>query len=291
MKAVERILCATDLSPASGAAWAFAQRLALAAKAELVLLHVMPSIPVPEAGPLDASAFERLADELRAQRLAELGRFAEFVIDDRLPVTVRVEEGLAAERILATADKDGAGLVVVGTHGRTGLDRLLLGSVAEEVIHRASCPVVTVRPVPGVMEAAGRRLRRIVYATDFSPASAKAWPWARVVMEATAGEVDLLHVLLPDGPEREPARRELEQWVAAGDLPSGRTQVHVAQGGAADEIVRLARARRADLIVLGTHGRTGLTRLALGSVARQVLHLAPCPVLTVGPSVAAGPTR
>ena len=296
MTALKRILCGTDLSPASGPAWEFAQRLALATRAELLLLHVVPVIPVSMEGGFDPRTYQRLMKDGRMEAVAACDRLVASVVDRSLRVAVRTEDGPAAARILAVADSEGADLVVLGTHGRTGLSRLLVGSVAEHVVQLASCPVVTVRPLPGLAGSSGRPLARIMYPTDFSPASRKAWPWVKALAEVTGADVDLLHVLLEVVPDRhvdpaflaraaeairEDAQKSGDQFLAICGFPRDRIHVHLAHGVEADQIAHLAQARGADLIVMGTHGRTGLLRLALGSVTRRVLHAAPCPVLTV----------
>jgi nucleotide-binding universal stress UspA family protein len=301
MTTLRRILCATDLSSASGPAWGFAQRLALATKADLLLLNVVPWLPVPLEGAFDPQTYQRLTDEGREEALTELDRLAHGDVDPSLRIVVRVEDGPAASRILAIAELEGADVVVLGTHGRTGLNRLFVGSVAEQVVQLAKCPVVTVRPLPEPEGRPARPLARLLYPTDFSPASRRAWPWARAIAEASGADVELVHVMIEVVPDRhmdpamlaraaaairEDAQRSADEFVADCGLPRERVAVHLAHGVEAEQVVHRAQARGADLIVMGTHGRTGLVRLALGSVTRRVLHTAPCAVLTVGPHVA-----
>jgi nucleotide-binding universal stress UspA family protein len=300
MTQLRRILCATDFSPASAPAWSFAQRLAPAAKAELVLVHVVASMPVPtiEGSRIDVQGYQRLTEEERRKALAELERSRDAAADHGLSVAVHVEDGPTAPAILAVADRMKADLLVVGTHGRTGLTRFLVGSVAEHLVQLSTRPVITVRPLPAQGALVQRPIRRILYPTDFSPIGRLGWPWVRTIAKATGAEVNLLHVLreeLPD-PDIDPAFHALvkdaireEAWTRAHSFLNTvgfpRRQIHVdfVHGVESDEIVRAAVEREADLIVMGTHGRTGLVRLALGSVARRVLHAAPCPVLAVGP--------
>ena len=297
MPVLRRILCATDLSSASAPAWNFAQRLARPSGARLILLHVVPFVPVPIEGAIDAETYQRLVEDDRQNALEELDRLSRSVADGA-GADVRVEEGPPAPRILEAAEREGADLIVVGTHGRTGLDRLLVGSVAEHVVHLATRPVVTVRPTAGG-EPSGS-LTRILYPTDFSETAERAWPWVKVLAEATGASVELLHVVREVVTDREvdpailaraaelirqDARRTADAFVERSGLPASRVTIHLAGGVEADQISHFAAARHADLVVMGTHGRTGFLRLALGSVARRVLHHAPCPVLTVGPAV------
>lgn len=300
MTGLRRILCATDFSAASSPAWEFAQRLALATKAELLLVHVVPWIRVPVEGAFDPRTYQRLIEEGRAEAVAACDRLVGSAIDRGLRVAVRIEDGPVVARILAVADGEGADVVVLGTHGRTGLNRILVGSVADQVVQLATHPVITVRPLPASGGSPRRPIARILYPTDFSLASRKAWSWVKALAEATGADVDLLHVLfevVPDrhldpallaqaaGAIREDAQKSVEQFVETCGLPRARMHVHLGHGVEADQIVHRAQVSSADLIAMGTHGRTGLLRLALGSVTRQVLHTAACPVLTVGPHV------
>jgi nucleotide-binding universal stress UspA family protein len=296
MPTLRRILCATDLSPASAPAWGFARRLARGAGARLTLFHVVPFVPIPIEGAIDAETYQRLLEDERKDALDRLAVLVQEA--SGVSVDVRVEEGPPAPRILEAAEQDATDLVVVGTHGRTGLDRLLLGSVAEHIVHLAKTPVVTVRAVAGWTPSG--ELTRLLYPTDFSETAERAWPWVRLLAEATGASVDLLHVVREVVSDREvdpailaraaelirqDARQRADAFIAKSGLPAARVTVHLADGVEADQIAHVAAARRADLVVMGTHGRTGFLRLALGSVARRVLHHAPCPVLTVGPEV------
>jgi nucleotide-binding universal stress UspA family protein len=144
--------------------------------------------------------------------------------------------------------------------------------------------------------AAGR-LRRILYATDFSPASARAFGEAVALARSQGAGLIVLHVLTPPSPfvkgepprswvelearARRQAERRLARLVAAGTRAGIRVTSALTTGTPAPTIARRARRERADAIVIGTHGRSGLGRLFMGSVATQVLQLAPCPVVTV----------
>jgi nucleotide-binding universal stress UspA family protein len=297
MPALQRILCATDLSPASDPAWHFAQRLAAAAKTELRLLHVVPLVPLPFDGGIDPNTYVRLIEAGRAEATATCERLAAAARRQGLDVLIRITEGHAATRILEAIGED-VDVVVLGTHGRTGLNRLLVGSVAEHVVQASVRPVVTVRPLPPSPDPAALPIRRLLYPSDFSPASTRAWPWVKKIATATGAEVDLLHVLLEVVPDRhlypafqtaaaeairKDAERNAEKFLDTCGLPLEKVQLHLVHGIESEQIAEWAARRDADLIVLGTHGRTGILRLALGSVARRVLHTAPCPVLTVGP--------
>ncbi len=148
---MKRILFASDFSPASGPAFALARRLARALHARLILIHAYERVvPVAAGGPMmmPATLPPTVIDDLwaEAKRTGQRGldRLAAAARRDRLRVAVRLEAGPPAAAIVRTAKRERAGLVVLGTHGRTGLPRLLLGSVAERVVRIAPCPVLTV---------------------------------------------------------------------------------------------------------------------------------------------------
>jgi nucleotide-binding universal stress UspA family protein len=195
----------------------------------------------------------------------------------------------------------------MGTQGRSGMARLVMGSVAEQVVRRAPCPVVTEKvppPTPGpaadhraesAQAPAAVPIRSILHPTDFSEPCAEAFRVACALARDQSAQVVVLHVAVPPqiAPTLMPApppnladlRGELEEMLrrvreSVTDIP---VDCHLADAGgnAAITIVDVARRIPCDLIVMGTNGRTGLGRALLGSVAELVLRTAPCPVVTV----------
>jgi nucleotide-binding universal stress UspA family protein len=139
MPEVRTILHPTDLSESSAAALELARALARDYEAKLIVLHAYP-LPVTLAEVVGRRRPDGIEDDL-------LGKLQDLVIDDRtVAVDYRVAEGRPADVILGTAAREGCDLIVVGTHGRSGLSRAVIGSVAEEVSRKALCPVATVRP-------------------------------------------------------------------------------------------------------------------------------------------------
>ena len=205
-----------------------------------------------------------------------------------------------ASEIVAAAGELPADLVVMGTHGRGGFRRLVLGSVAESVLRTAPCPVLTVPPHapdhPGPMF-----LKRLLCATDFSPASEAAVRYAVSLAEEAQACLLLVHVLDrtrsagtlgPDGAEVDPeadieqaARAQLRRTLPPEARDWCLPVEIVTCGKVAPEILRLAREREAGLIVMGVHGRSLLDPMALGSATHTVVREATCPVLTVRPTV------
>jgi nucleotide-binding universal stress UspA family protein len=142
---MKRFLCPTDFSDASQAAEAEAQRLAAALGAEVVLLHVMTEAPLWTES-IRAAKVRKVFENQRAWANAALATRVTALTAAGVPARALVTTGLAWEEILRAAREEQADAIVMGTHGRTGLDRMLLGSVAESVVRRSDCPVLTVRP-------------------------------------------------------------------------------------------------------------------------------------------------
>lgn len=295
---VEKVLCPTDFSPCAGQALEVAVLVARSFGAEL---HVLHGIVLHAADPHSATYHLPNLEDIEAtlQRTAASALAAD--IAPHADGTLRIVEAqrrapFAGEAILGYAEEIGADLIVMGTHGRRGLSHLLLGSVANEVVRRAACPVMTVRAQePGVHL---RAIERILVPLDFSGAADAALGAARDLAAAWTAGLDLLHVveeavmpafyavgvtsLLQLNPEiRTRSQAEMERRLAHLGGASVRVTTHVREGKVAHEIVAFAEEHGSDLIVLATAGRTGVERLLLGSVAEKVVRLAPCAVLVV----------
>lgn len=284
---IERILCPTDFSEISSRALQHAIALASRFEAQLSLVHVVPSAVSPTGG-----AYFPATREMRRQAGEELRGFAALAVQALVRVETDLREGEPWREIQAAAEQLPADLVVMGTHGRGGFENLLLGSVAERVMRRAPCPVLTVGEA--APEGAPGMFGRILCAADLSESSASTVAFALSLAAEHQAELTLLHVLeglhlYEDAPELLPLRRNLEE-VARGQLaaavpPDAREwcTVHelVTLGRAHREILRVAVEKQADLIVMGTHGHGPMGRMLFGSTSNSVVRAAHCPVLTV----------
>jgi nucleotide-binding universal stress UspA family protein len=301
MVALKRVLCPVDLSELSIDALACSGSIAGKYRSELIVLHVVPSFEPMEvrAGALfDPVRFvypmrpEGIEAQLRdAMRMAG-------VTMDRARVAARAGEPghVIVNEALATE----ADLVVVATHGRTGWNRLMLGSVAEHVLRTAPCSIVTV-PAVGAHPSAWATISAVLCPVDFSPDAEEAAAFAVDLANRAAASVKFLHVIewLPEDEARHTAQlaeppfppyrmiAEREQLAALiGRLPPVEKGVttEVTAGLAHPQITRIASAMKADVIVLGAHGRGAPAGAALGRTTEHVVRAAPCPVLTVRPS-------
>jgi nucleotide-binding universal stress UspA family protein len=293
---IRRILCPTDFSECSRRALHQAIPVARYYQADLTALHVI----APVAGPTYVDYVNPSLLDPRSREHA-LEALAEFVAPARA-AAVRadtiVREGGPAQEILAAAEALPADLIVMGTHGRTGFSRLMLGSVTEKVLRNARCPVLTASREDRAFSGPAP-FKRILCATDFSPAAQSALEHALSLVQQAQGTLIVMHVV-EDVPERELQRHAPELpafWKGEADdawrrvrraIPAsarGGCQIEeiVRFGKPPEEILRVAEAREAQLIVLGMHGRSALDRMMFGSSAQRVVREAPCPVLTIRP--------
>jgi nucleotide-binding universal stress UspA family protein len=191
-------------------------------------------------------------------------------------------------------------MIVMGTQGRKGLDRWLLGSVAEKVVRDAPCPAVTVKsparepaPEEAAEPPAAAPIRTILHPTDFSAPCEEAFRVACALAKDQSARLVVVHVAvgpavaMPHMPVPPPLPQDPRETLEAmrqrfqASAPDIQMDCRVAQGSAPARIVEAAQETQCDLIVMGTHGRTGLGRVLMGSVAEQVLRTAPSPVVTV----------
>lgn len=268
--ATRRILCTIDFSEASVAAVAQAVALARACRGEMTVLFVVPYVPPSrdERAGLPEGVISAVAEDVEA--LLGPARAS------GLAVRVCLRAGSPAQEILEAARRLAPDVIVMGTHGRGGVRRLVLGSVTAEVLRRAPCPVLTVG-CRGPGPASGP-VGEIVCAVGLSASSPKTLGGALDIARATGAGLTLLHVLDRGMDMREGSRR-LRALAAAHAQPGDRIEPVVVAGLAARQILRMAAARRAALVVVGGEGPSDRGRN--GSTTDQVIRRAPCAVLTV----------
>jgi nucleotide-binding universal stress UspA family protein len=290
---IKKILCAIDRSPSSLQAFGYAIALARWQSARLNLLEVVEEAPPP--GVTRAPKSDGVPNETRTALDRDLRRALTARRASDVKVEISMRKGNAVQEILAQAKTSRADLVVIGSHGRGGVQRLVLGSVAEKVLRLATCPVLTVRRGVRLVRRSRSPFETILCPTDFSAAANKAVAYAkRLAQEADAKLILMTAVEWPFGDEvAYGAVAELQKSIAsnANDalmrlLPrpasnGPRAQAIVAVGKASAAIVKVARARSADLIVMGVSGRGALDVAILGSTTHHVIRDGACPVLTV----------
>lgn len=289
-----QILCAIDLSDVSEPALACAVSLGRTFGASVTALHVFESWP--PVGPLMA-ADEPHQPEFDARAVTTrdlqtmLAPFATAGSGPHLHTT----EGNAAAEIVRQARELDADLLVMGTHGRSGFDRFALGSVAEKVLRKSPCPVLTLPPGAGPLtqEVA---FRTILCPVDFSTDSAHALDFAVALASRVDGTVTALNIVDALDGEPEPLapayiaefRRQQRQAAQTALLnmiatraDAARVTAMVALGRPHREILRVAAEQASDLIVMGVRGRGPIDLTLFGSTANQVVRRATCAVLTI----------
>ena len=284
---LRKIIFATDFSPAAEAALPYAIGLAKQYGANVHGLHVRFPATYPIVGPEAMPVVLEAAEEQAKFEAKQMHEMLESV-----PHEVTVTEGDLWPTLREIVSEQKADLIVMGTHGRTGVRRAFLGSAAEEIFRKASCPVLTVGP--HVSRNTERRLamKEILFATDFSPESLAALPFAVSMAQEHQSDLTLLNVagkpevgeLVHAGQFAESTFRRLQALVPAGADLWREPKCRVEQGPEAEKIIEVATALGADLIVLGVRrpeGGLGATTHLMQSIAHQVVINAECPVLTV----------
>jgi nucleotide-binding universal stress UspA family protein len=298
MLQLQKILFPTDFSRCAEQALAHAVFLAEKYDAEIHVLHVVtlfedqPSIISDEITETEET-IRKLEDIAGKQ----LNKVVDSQGSDNLKIiTATKREVSAAPAILEYASENNIDLIVMGTHGRRGLGHLLLGSAAEEVVRLAACPVFTIRelkePKP-VMQ-----VNNILVPVDFSNYSKNALAYAVNIAQSYKAQLQVLHIieetmhpafsisgkssifdLLPG--IKDDSRKRAEKMLKEVISDDIKSNVYVKGGRAASDIINFAKENSTGLIVIATHGLTGLEHMLLGSVTEKVVRMAHCPVFTV----------
>ncbi len=293
----KQIICPVDFTESSVRALAYAAAFARWYDAHLTVLYVVPTFdPMQVRGDL-GDPVRVVTPMPREQVLTEMSRSLNLAaVSPR--ATPIAEAGDPQATIIDQAVSTKADLIVMGTHGRRGFKRLLLGSVTEAILREAPCPVLTVPPQArsGVSEAV--TFKRILCPIDFSPSALQALGFGLDLARQADGRVTLLHVvewlteeeprasahfnvpeyrrfMVEDAQERlrSVVAEESRTWVEIDDV--------VVFGRAYREILRAADTKPADLIVMGAQGRGGIGLSLFGSTTQQIVRGSMCPVLTV----------
>lgn len=292
----KQVLCPIDLEASAEHPLAYAAAIARWYESKLTVQHIVPTF---DAVPIMSGDYVTPAQVVppvsREDVLAEMKRIAE-PITGTANVTFRADAGDPTAAILERALELPANLIVLGTHARRGLQRLLLGSVTESVLHDAACPVLAVPPRAPAAAPKPVEIRHILCPVDFSPSSMQALGFAVDLARQSNGTITLMNALewlseeepreyehfnvpefrrhlMTDAEKRMKALVPDETWLTVETVVAG--------GRAYHEILAVANDRKVDLIVMGAQGRTGIGKVMFGSTTEQVLRRAACPVLTV----------
>jgi nucleotide-binding universal stress UspA family protein len=274
-----KILVCTDGSPDSDGALAAAIQMAQTTGSKIFLLEVIYFLAGYELQSPDALAPPVVNLELmEAQETAvqeRLERQKAEAAQKGVSLEPRTRTGTSAyEGIMEEAEELQPDLIIMGRHGYTGLTRLLMGSTTARVIGHSPCHVLV------VPQGASLSFQRLLVASDGSPFSEAAWQEA-LILAQTMGSVLMAVSVAADEPDRPWPTKVVRSLEAAAAKQGFSLETMVPLGRPEEGIVQAAREKQASLIIMGSHGRTGLKRLLMGSVAERVIGHAPCPVLVV----------
>ncbi len=292
-----RILVPLDGSELAEVALPYAEELAGRLGSEITLVHVYETAE---------AQYERMHQAYIQKMVEATKQGAESFLAESKAKRVNVKPALlvghAAEEIVDYADKENADLIIIATHGRSGIRRWVLGSVAAKVLRAAKRPVALIR-AEGTRRDGGEKgmIKKALVPLDGSKESEAVVPYVAELASRLEAEVVLLHVMaptyfvysipgetvqMPFAPEdmerfKAEAEHYLETVIAALKHRGINARAEVAVGAAAEEIIRLADEAQADIVAMSTHGRSGISRWAFGSTADRVLHAGNTPLLLV----------
>jgi nucleotide-binding universal stress UspA family protein len=294
MQEIKLILCPFDFSEFSVRAYRHALSLAEHYRARLVVQHIVEVWRHPSASfAAAASLYDEYCQSLRGNGKEQLQEFVKnHTYNEEVQPELVVDEGIAPDSILSFAQEQKSDLIVMGTHGLRGFDRLMLGSATDRVMRRAICPVLAVREPTHDSIAAGQErhylhhLNRILCCTDFSEDSDRALNYAISATVEYDAELTLLHVLedVPTPAKADKAiaatTEQLDKLIPPERRKTLKIKTAVRTGKPYTEIIRYAQEAQPDLVSMGVRGRGALDLAVFGSTTYRVMQLGPCPVLT-----------
>ena len=298
LPALKNILFATDLAEDSQAAIPYIRAIAGEFGSTIHVLHVLSPEPMLEI-PLD------IPPELDADRRIALSKLKKLIVTKPFgdaKSTITVERGRMSDVLTRVVEGQAIDLIVVGTHGRRGLSKVLMGSVAEQIVRASPCPVLTVGPHCLEAQAYAVKLETIVFATDFSASAHHAVEYALSFAKAKHARLIFVHAVprtvqvIPSGDELAGESMRIYDEIEAGELVRSRDEMArlirsetmrgwqaeaiIESGTPAEVILAAALKKRADLIVMGAHHSATASHIPWAT-ASTVACSAPCPVLTV----------
>lgn len=300
MQRFKKIFFATDFSECAEHAQEYAFALANRFKSQLHVGHVVDTAYPSYAGVYGFGAQVDLhIDEVKQHAQEELVKICDAAREQGVEAHPHLLGGRPAEEIVQKAQDGECDLIVIGTHGRSGFDHFLFGSTCERVVRFSAFPVLSVKaPEKEFVDEIGAiDIRRVLCPCDFSEVTPEAVAIAADISGIFGAELVLLHVVdsrieypmlmpganLPTGAElHEHALAKLNDYAAA--YPKLDVKVEVVTGTPHKEIVESARQGDVDLVVMSTHGRTGLPLALIGSTAEKIVRTVPVPILTARPA-------
>ena len=278
LKIPNRIILATDFSPASSTAVLIASKVARVFKATVTILHVFQYVPHHRYKVPVEWMVEIIRRDVRQKLQETKDIFREANVQAEVMV---VEDGIPSQQILNFVESCEAPLLVMGTHAVGGMDRFILGSTAEEVLRQAHCPVITVGPHVPSVASRDATFQEILYATDFAETSLAAVPFIDLLRQSAETHLRVLHVSTDRISD---AGEEKEQFEAVREILKARDdEEYLTLHGTnvSQAVVNEAERDRADLVILGVKRASAFASHAAPKIAFEIIAASPCAVLTV----------
>ncbi len=273
-----RVILATDFSPASSAAEWVACRVAQGLNAPVTILHIFQYVPHHRYKVPVEWMVEIIRRDVRGKLKEAKGMFREANVEAEVMV---IEDGAPSQQIVNFVRSFESPVLVMGTHATGGMERFLIGSTAEEVLRLAGCPVITVGPHVTSAMKSDPRLSKLLYATDFSEASLGAVPLVAALKQSLGADLQVLHISTESSFEAKDEDPQFDRIRKSfGDQGSAEF-VTLHGKDICQAIVNEAERYPADLLILGVHRASAFAAHLAPKIAFQTIAAAPCAVLTI----------
>jgi nucleotide-binding universal stress UspA family protein len=280
----EKILCPVDFSAYSDIAIKYAAALAKEGQADLIVYHSVPDL-IQVSNYMEGNFIQTVTENLIASGKEKLQDYTSRLIPKDVKYKQRIGTGSAAEVILQIASKEKVDLIVMGTHGYSGFDKYLIGSVTNRVLHKCTIPVLAVcKPRHHFIHEDTQHpvsIRRILCALDLEPNSPRIAQMGVALAGAYQSEIHFLRVLGREHCDNEQKDIQLMREFVNVEDREIKTHFTVRYGEPGQEILDMVEQQNIDLVIVGHHTRKALEEYLLGSVTKRVIPNCACPVLIV----------
>ncbi len=277
------ILCPTDFSEPATLALHYGKHLADCFDARLVVLYADPFTPPPYFTSGQVEDLAKTIERFKGASLEYLTRYIHEHLGASGEVDRMVAENQPVPAILLAAEEKEAGMIVMGTHGRSGMNRLMLGSVTEKVLHETDRPVLTVRDKTGRAELANVSIKQVLCPVNYTEVALSALEHAVEMSRCFKADLLVLHVIESRSADinDEDEHQRLCAWIPDGVRARCSLNEIVRRGDAAEQIIEVASSVQCDMIVIGAQHKHFHDTTILGTTTIRITRHAPCPVLTV----------
>ena len=279
----KRILCPTDFSEPATLALHYGKELAGCFDADLLVLYAEPFTPPPYFTARQIGKLKKEAELSKKKAHKSLKAYIRNRLGEAITAEIIVIGDQPVSSILKAAVERDVGLIVMGTHGHSGFNRFMLGSVTERVLHEADRPVLTVRLKKWEKDPQTISVKRILCPVNMTEIAYRALEHAVSIAECFRADLQVLHVIERniDEAEEKSEMDRLCQWIPQSTRSRCSVKEWVEKGDAAERIIAVAATQGCDMIVLGAQHKRFVDTTVIGTTTTRVTRHAPCPVLTV----------